>query len=149
MPLNQAQSLSLATTLQLLEERCEHMHRLIAGAEHDGVLLHTLQDIPADARPALLDELTALRSDIAHLTTIFHLDATPHSAHRILVALLATNWQDLEDERPTKLGRYGPVDPAVTPALDAGITQLIARIKVMESLLDGNTMAESAADVIE
>ena len=31
MSLNQAQSLSLATTLRLLEDRCAQMHHLIAG----------------------------------------------------------------------------------------------------------------------
>jgi len=149
MPLNQAQSLSLATTLRLLEDRCAHMHRLIVGAEHGGVLLRTLQDIPADVRPALLDELTALRSDIARLAAAFQLDPAPRSAHRALVALLATNWQDLEDERPAKLQRYGPVDPVVTPLLDVGISQLIARLKTMQSLLDGNTTAEGAAAVAE
>jgi len=144
MSLNQAQSLSLATTLQILEDRCAHMQALIAGDRHDGILLRTVPDIPADARPALLDELAALRSDIARLAAAFDLQIAPRSARQILVALLATNWQDLEDERPAKLGRYGRVDPAVTQPLDAGITRLIAHLRAMQSLLDGTATAATA-----
>jgi hypothetical protein len=113
MPLNQSQALSLATTLSLLEERCDQIEQLLATAPTQGVLHQTVRDIPSDTYPALFAYLTQLRAEIARLAAAYHLDAARHSATRILVALLATSWQDLEDVRPAKLGRYGPLDPAL------------------------------------
>ena len=142
MPPNNAQSLSLATTLRLLEERCDQMQRLLVGAEHAGVLLRTVRDIPADTRSALVDQLAAVRAEIAHLAARFQLAIAPRSARQALAALLATGWQDLEDERPDKLRRYGPVDPAVIPALDASVSQLIWHIQTMQALLAGDRQPE-------
>ena len=135
MPLNQSQALSLATTLSILEERCDQIEHLLAAAPTRGVLHHTVPDIPADIHPAQSDYLTQLRAEIARLTATFHLGVAPHSATRILVALLATSWQDLEDVRPAKLGRYGPLDPALTPWLDAEVTQVITLVQAMQALL--------------
>jgi hypothetical protein len=135
MPLNRAQALSLATTLSILEERCDQIEQLLAAVRTQGVLHHTVRDIPVDTHPALSAYLTQLRAEIARLAAAYHLDVAPHSATRILVALLATSWQDLEDVRPAKLGRYGPLDPALTPSLDAEVTQVIALVQTMQSLV--------------
>jgi hypothetical protein len=87
------------------------------------------------SKPALFEYLTLLRVEIARLAAAFQFGVTPHSATRTLVALLATSWQDLEDVRPAKLGRYGPLDPAITPSLDAGVSQLITLVQAIQSLL--------------
>jgi hypothetical protein len=147
MPLNQSQALSLATTLGILEERCDQIQHLLATAPTCGALHHTARDIPADIQPALSDYLMQLRVEIARLTSAFHLGVAPHSATRILVALLATSWQDLEDVRPAKLGRYGPLDPAVIPSLDAGVAQLIALVQAMHSLLVDDSDSRRVAEV--
>lgn len=142
MSLNAAQALSLATTLRALEEQCAQMQRLLARDTPEGALLRTVQDIPAEVQPALLDQLAALRTEIARVAATFHLTAEPRSARQTMAALLATGWQHLEDERPAKLRRYGPVDPAAVPALDAGVGQLITRIQTMQSLLHGDTTTD-------
>jgi hypothetical protein len=147
MPLNRAQALSLATTLSILEERCDHIEQLLAAVPTQGVLHQTVRDIPVDIYPALAAYLTQLRAEIARLAAAYQLDAAPHSATRILVALLATSWQDLEDVRPAKLGRYGPLDPALTPSLDAEVTQVIALIQAMQSLLSEHTTNGRVVDV--
>ncbi len=147
MPLNRAQALSLATTLSILEERCDQIEQLLAAVPTPGVLHHTVRDIPVDTHPALSAYLTQLRAEIARLAAAYHLDAAPHSATRILVALLATSWQDLEDVRPAKLGRYGPLDPALTPSLDAEVTQVITLIQAMQSLLSEHTTNGRVVDV--
>jgi hypothetical protein len=139
MPLNQAQALSLATTLRMLEERCDQIEHLLADNGQRGVLHQTMRDIPEDIQPALRANLVMLRAQIARLAAEFHLGAEPRSARRMLVALLASSWQDLEDARPAKLGRYGPLDPAVTPSLDARVAALIALVQAMQSLLSENT----------
>jgi len=147
MPLNRAQALSLATTLSILEERCDQIEQLLAAVPTQGVLHHTVRDIPVDTHPALSAYLTQLRAEVARLAATYQLDAAPHSATRILVALLATSWQDLEDVRPAKLGRYGPLDPALTPSLDAEVTQVITLIQAMQSLLSERTTNGRVVDV--
>lgn len=136
MSLNQAQTLSLATTLRMVEERCAQMQRLITNDTHPGSLYQITQDIPADIQMALHDHLAALQSDIVRFAADFRLTVAPGSARQTLVALLAASWQDLEDERPGTLGRYGCVDPAVFPSLDAHVSQIIVRVQAMQSLLD-------------
>src|SRR5438067_10023666 len=135
MSLNAAQALSLATSLRVLEERCDQMQRLVAGAVHDGALHRIIQDIPVDTRWVLRDHLASLRGDIAQMAADFQLTGGPQSARQMLVALLAASWQDLEDERPAKLRRYGPVDAAVIPSLDVSVSQIIACIKEIQILL--------------
>lgn len=147
MPLNQAQALSLSTTLRMLEERCDEIARLLVGSGEPGMLHYTLLDIPADIQPALYANLVMLRAQIARLASEFHLRAEPRSARRTLIALLASSWQDLEDARPAKLGRYGPLDPAVAPSLEAGMAELIALVQGMQSLLSENTMNGRIVDV--
>jgi hypothetical protein len=147
MPLNRAQALSLATTLSILEERCDQIEQLLATAPTQGVLHQTVRDIPVDTHVALSAYLTRLRAEVARLAAAYQLDAAPQSARRILVALLATSWQDLEDVRPAKLGRYGPLDPALTPALDAEVTQVITLVQAMQSLLSEHTTNGRVVDV--
>jgi hypothetical protein len=48
MPLNQAQALALATTLRLLEERCDQIERLLIDGTERRTLHHTTRDIPQD-----------------------------------------------------------------------------------------------------
>jgi hypothetical protein len=147
MPLNQAQALSLTTTLRMLEERCDQIERLLAGNGEQGALHQTMLDIPEDIQPAFRADLARLRAQIARLAAEFHLGAEPRSARRALVALLASSWQDLEDARPAKLGRYGSLDPAVAPFLEAGVSELIALVQAMQSLLSENTTNGRGADV--
>jgi hypothetical protein len=147
MPLNQSQALSLATTLSILEERCDQIEHLLTAAPTRGVLHHTVRDIPVDTHPALSAYLTQLRAEIARLAAAYQLDAAPHSATRILVALLATSWQDLEDVRSAKLIRYGALDPAVVPPLDTGVAELITLIQGMQSLLSEHTTNGRMLDV--
>jgi len=147
MPLNHAQALSLATTLGLLEERCDEIERLLAARSNHGVLHQTLRDIPQDTHPELRVNLVRLRAEIARLAAEFQLGVEANSASRRLVALLTSSWQDLEDVRPAKLGRYGPLDPAVAPSLDAGVERLISLVLAMQSLLSENTTNGRATDV--
>ena len=147
MPLNRAQALSLATTLGLLEEHCDEIERLLAARSNYGVLHQTLRDIPQDTHPELRANLVRLRAEIARLAAEFQLGVEPNSAQRRLVALLASSWQDLEDVRPAKLGRYGPLDPAVAPSLDAGVDTLISLVHDMQSLLSENTTNGRITDV--
>src|SRR5581483_2407908 len=103
MPLNHAQALSLATTLSLLEERCDEIERLLAARSNHGVLHQTLRDIPQDTHPELRVNLVRLRAEISRLAAEFQLGVEANSASRRLVALLTSSWQDLEDVRPAKL----------------------------------------------
>jgi hypothetical protein len=42
-----------------------------------------------------------------------------------MAAALALAWEGLEDIRPTRLGRYGAVDPALAATLEPALTTLI------------------------
>ena len=147
MPLNKAQALSLATTLGILEERCDEIERLLAARSNHGVLHQTMRDISEDIQPELRANLVRLRAEIVRLAAEYQLGVEPNSASRRLVALLASSWQDLEDVRPAKLGRYGLLDPAVAPSLDAGVDRLISLVLAMQSLLSENRTNGRVTDV--
>jgi hypothetical protein len=141
MSLNEAQVRAVAVTLQVLEERCAQMRRLISNPAYDGALHQVVDDIPPAARGALLHQITAIEAMIARLAAEFQISASPHSARQMLVALLSSSWEHLEDTRPAKLRRYGPVDPVIATPLDAELARLVALITAMCA----ETKPESAA----
>jgi hypothetical protein len=131
MALNEAQSRSLATTLQILEERCQEMRRLLNDLLDDGMLYQVVQDIPATLRKSLLADVAAIEAMIARLAADYRLSVPAHSARQRLVALLSSSAEHLLDTRPSKLRRYGPVDPEVVAPLDAELSRLLALIDTM------------------
>jgi len=131
MPLNEAQIRALTATLQILEERCHQMRRLISDSAADGILYQVVDDIPANARDRLLSNLAAIEAVVARLAAEYQLNAPPRSARQILVALLSSSWEHLEDTRPAKLRRYGPVDPQAAAPLNAELSRLLALMDTM------------------
>ena len=131
MALNEPQSRSLAATLQILEERCQQMRRLLNASPESGMLYQIVQDIPAPLRESLLADVAAIEAAIAHLTADYHLTVPTHSARQMLVALLSSSAEHLVDTRPSKLQRYGSVDPELIAPLDEQLSRLLALIDTM------------------
>jgi hypothetical protein len=131
MPLNEAQTRALATTLEILEQRCQQMRRLISDPAANGILHQVVDDIPATARDRILANLAAIEAVVARLAAEYQLTTQPRSARQILVALLSSSWEHLEDTRPAKLRRYGPVDPQAAAPLDAELARLLALMNTM------------------
>jgi hypothetical protein len=147
MPLNDAQARAVAVTLRVLEERCGQMRWLLSGTANGGALHQLVDDIPADARALLLQEIMALEAAIARVAAEFQLTGERRSLRRMLVGLLASSWEHLEDARPAKLGRYGPVDPQVVAPLDAGLARVIALINAMWAATQPESAAGRTLDV--
>ena len=131
MPLNEAQSRALAVTLQILEERCREIHRLLSGSVGDGTLYQVVDDIPATMHEPLLAQVATIERTIACLVAHYQLTAAPHSARQRLIALLSSSAEHLADTRPSKLRRYGPIDPHVVTSLDADVSRLLTLIDTM------------------
>ena len=147
MPLNEAQARTIAVTLQILEERCDQMRQVINKGARDGALHRVLDDIPPDARAALLHQITTIEAAIARLAAVFDLSVPPRSARRVLAGLLASSWENLEDTRPAKLGRYGPLDPQIVAPLEAELGGLIATITIMRAEMQPESAARRSLDV--
>jgi len=131
MPLNEAQSRALAVTLQILEERCREIRRLLDDPAGDGTLYQVVDDIPTTMREPLLVQVATIEAAIARLAADYQLTAAPHSARQRLVALLSSSSEHLADTRPSKLRRYGSIDSGVVTSLDAALSQLLALIDTM------------------
>lgn len=145
MPLNQAQTNALTTTLRMLEERCDQVEALLGDDRQQHRLIQIEHDVPPDVQRAVRAELRQVRAGIAQLAAMYQLHARPQSAWRAIDALLVTSWTDLEDTRPAKLRRYGPVDPAVIAHLDAPLEQLMTHIERMRALGNAITTSETAS----
>jgi hypothetical protein len=149
MSLNEAQVRAVAVALQVLEERCALMRQLISNPAHEGALHQVVDDIPPAARGVLLHQITAIEALIAHLAAEFQLSASPHSARQMLVALLSSSWEHLEDTWPAKLRRYGPVDPVIAAPLDAKLARLSALISAMCAEARPESAAGGTLDVTD
>ena len=133
MPLNEAQSRSLAVALQILEERCQEIRRLLSGSTGEGRLYQVVDDIPATMREPLLAQIVAIEAPIARLAADYQLTAPPQSARQRLVVLLSSSWEHLVDTLPSAMRRYGPIEPDVATPLDADLSRLLALIDTMRN----------------
>ena len=65
------------------------------------------------------------------------LEPVTRDGRRVMAAALALAWEGLEDIRPARLGRYGPVDPALTATLEPALADLIARTLALLRAAEG------------
>lgn len=134
MALNQAQRIALHTTLRLLEERCATVLGLLDAPAHPRALVAVTLDLSIESRRELRAQVAQTRSLIAQLAETYQLGPEERSLRQEIAALMAASWSDLEDTRPAKLRRYGPVDPALIIPLDAAIEQLIGNLAILRAI---------------
>jgi len=131
--LNGFQRTALAVTLEQLE-------RSVSEIEH------TINDIPAgatystvvDFESGTLCQIRELCQDIhcqvAEIAAAFKLPQRQLNVRQVITAEMSAAWAHLEDLRPSKLQRYGSVDPILEETLTPRLKQLIGLVLAIDEL---------------
>jgi hypothetical protein len=122
--LNPYQRTAVAAALRQLEGALNTVDAVLR-AGGDGRLTVTASDIGADERERLAAQAADVRAALSALADACRLDPLVRDGRRVMAAALALAWEGLEDIRPTRLGRYGAVDPALAATLEPALTTLI------------------------
>jgi hypothetical protein len=133
MGLNEAQERSVAIALERLEKTLALIDRLLDHPA-SGRMWQIALDLDDDHRTRLRGLRATARALLIDIADAYQLRPREESVRRQLAGALAADWANLEDVRPTKLDRYGAVDPAIVTPLGAALDQLIQIIFAMMAL---------------
>ncbi len=128
--LSESHERSVTTALLLLEQDLFIAEALVT-ADQIGIVVSTRTGLDARQREQMQRLIWETRAGIAALAATFSLPHHVRDGRRIISGHLSERWADLGDTRPAKLGRYGPLDPALAAALDPPIARLTALVEAM------------------
>jgi hypothetical protein len=133
MGLNQPQQIALRTTLLHLEQALDEIEQLFIAPATGAT--YTVQ---LDLQPATIQQIQArcddMRRQIAEIMAFFELTRHVRHIRRIIYAEMVAARTNLEDMRPTKLRRYGAVDPALNETLTPRLEQLVQQVRSLQDL---------------
>lgn len=133
MSLNEYQKTGLEVTLRLLEITLDDIDAILER-DRDGTLYAVRTRILPERTAELSRLSTEARTLLADLARRYHLEKQERDGARIISGLLSARWEALEDTRPQKMRRYGPVDPELVPELGPAMERLIDLVLAMERL---------------
>jgi hypothetical protein len=126
--LNQCELSSLAITLRRMEQlvqRSRALRNLVREGGSGGILLNQVARLN-EQQLARLEELElATAAQLAQARAAFGLEIQREDARHSLYSAFSRLWADLEDTRPQKLIRFGPIAPAASSQLAPLIDRLL------------------------
>jgi len=122
--LNRFQRTALAVTLEQLERSLGEIERLLDGAPA-GVTHVTVVDLEPATIRQVREQCETARCQVAEMVAAFKLPRQRSNVRQVIVAEMGAVWSRLEDLRPSKLRRYGSVDPSLDETLAPRLEQLI------------------------
>jgi len=131
--LNQFQQTALAVTLEQLERSVNEIEHMLDDTPA-GAVYATIVDFQPDTLRRIRKQCQGVRRQIADMKAAFELPQRPSDARRIIVAEMSAAWAHLDDLRPSKLRRYGNVDPTLEQTLTPRLERLIHLVLTIEEL---------------
>ena len=139
--MNWFQHLAASTSLDHLEAQLDTIEDLLSR-ERDGLLRRYVGDLSAAEVARLRTLLAEARCAVAETAEAFNLEAQVTDVRRAIASTLALAWAMLEDTRPSKLRRYGVVDPSLEASLGPHIERHIALIQAMKAVINSGGARE-------
>ncbi len=141
--LNDSQRRSLTITLRRVELAVWHLEEQLTRQNQPQLILTRYVNQPDERqRQALLYLIQLVRQEVATLVAEYQLAAANHDVTRNLMAEFTLLWCDLEDVRPKKLTRYGPVAPQAQHYLDPPLQHLIQLVLTIDAVGNGTFSPE-------
>jgi hypothetical protein len=133
--LTSGQKRRLTVTLSHLEEVIQTTERLLRNPPQNVFAQVNVYLSPGE-REEIERRLGDMRALLADASVAFSLPASQVEDWQVIRAPLAQMWAALEDTTSAKLGRYGPIDPALPAELDPTIERLIALLEEILAVLE-------------
>lgn len=115
--LNNPQKRSLAIALEQAKEAVRQIKRL------------------NDVSPELEVKLSEINKTVNRAEKEFGLEPIINDPRQGIIGTLSVLWVTLEESRPEKMGRYGAVDPDLSPKLGPKIDRLIELVSEVRKLV--------------
>lgn len=131
--LNWLQRTALGVTLEQLERSVDAIERMLDGAPAGITYTMALDLEPATLRQ-IREQCAAVRRQIADIAAAFALPPRQSNVRQMIVAEMSNAWAHLEDLRPSKLQRYGSVDPILNETLAPRLERLIHLVLAIDEL---------------
>lgn len=128
--LSEPHARGITSTLRIVEQTVFLIEQLLAG-DQVGLTVATRTPLDAPQRERLHALIQETRAQIAAFVPIVPLSRYERDGRRVITGHLTEAWADLEDIRPAKLGRYGPLDPALATRLGPPVARLIDLVEAI------------------
>jgi len=136
-----SQRLAISVSLGHLEAQLDAIEGLLSSDRH-GLLRRYVSDLTAAEVSHLRSLLADTRQAIAEAALALDLQPQVTDVRRAIAARLGLVWETLEDTQPSRLRRYGNVDPSLEASLGPHIQHLIAQVHAMESVVNNGDATE-------
>lgn len=136
--LNESQRRSLGVTMRRVELAVWRLEERLARAEPPDLVLTRFTNEPSDEqRSALLRLIAEVRREIAQIAEDYNLEVNEENVVRSIMGEFSLLWADLEDTRPQKLRRYGPVRSQAIETLGPPVQRLIQLVLAIDRVAGG------------
>ncbi len=140
--LNGSQQRSLTVMLRRVELAVWRLEERLRQQEPaELVLTHFTNQPDPRQRAALLRLIQQVRQEVAQLALDYDLEVSEENILHSIVGEFSLLWADLEDARPQKMRRYGPVNLQAHEALGPAIQRLIKLMLAINDVASGNEQA--------
>jgi len=116
-----------------LERALDEVERLL-DSPPAGITYTTEVDFSPTTIQQIREQCRDMRRQITEMVAVFELPPHHQNGRRVIVAEMSIIWTYLEDMRPSKLRRYGAVDPALSETLPPRLERLIASVRAVQTL---------------
>lgn len=131
--LNQFQRTALAVTLEQLEQSVDEIERLLDGAPAGATYVTVVDLGPATIRQ-VREQCETARCQVTEMAVAFELPRRRSNVRQVIVAEMGAVWSRLEELRPSRLWRYGSVDPSLDETLAPRLERLIHLVLAIDEL---------------
>jgi hypothetical protein len=125
IPLSDNHRRSVTTMLTLLDERLCEFEEIARGREVRSLLYRECNDLSAQQRERLLQDVVKVREIMREMQEIFRLRPTVHSLSRQVRAASSSLWEGLVETQSKRLGGYGKVPGQLAEYLDPALERII------------------------
>lgn len=136
--LNESQRRSLGVTMRRVELAVWRLEERLSRTKPPDLVLTRFTNEPNDEqRSMLLRLITEVRREIAQVAEDYNLEVNEEDGMRSIMGEFTLLWADLEDTRPQKLRRYGPVRPQAIETLGPPVQRLIQLMLAIDRVAGG------------
>jgi hypothetical protein len=115
---------ALTSRLRVMDEMLAEAERWARGEEAGGVMVTEHNDLSAEQRRRLVQEVPALRRVIAELREAGGLPVEQHSVRQAIASRCSLLWEMLIELEPKYLRRYGALEEASAEFVEQKVEEL-------------------------
>jgi hypothetical protein len=136
MELHELHRRRLEATISLVEDGLERVEQLLRASGRSGIVRAVEDNLGAEERASLLEQVRRLRSELGAFAARFALGRHPVDIRQVCNAELSSAWVMIENCRPKRMKGFGvEMPPEMRAELEAGVEKLLAAVQSLRAAL--------------